>query len=285
MKAYLLLFVSILFIGNTFGQKEKIKGNKITTTEQRDVSAFHTIKIFDNFEVSLSEDSDNIVKIETDSNLHEFIKTEVQDSTLTISTSKNFKSFKNLNLKILYASSLKKVVIHDKVEIKSISPIQSPVFSLQTNDNTETFLTINSDKLNYTSNGKSKVELHTTSKEVIYQINDNSKLKGILSADNGKINVFKKGFVKLEGNLKSLIIKVTEDANFYGEKLESIKTDLTADGSSDCFMLTTEEITINAKDKTEIYLLGDAKINLETFSNESILYKKDIDYSPSRLRL
>ncbi|WP_299256896.1 DUF2807 domain-containing protein [uncultured Aquimarina sp.] len=280
----LSIFCTVIF-GNLYAQKEKIKGNKIVMIEQKILDAFHTILLYDNFEVSLQEDSDNIVTIEADSNLQEHINIEVQDSILKIKSDKTIKRSKALNIKILYAQNLQKIVIYDKVELKSLSSIKSPKLRIEANDNSEVFLSVDTGKLTGISNGKADLELHTKSEEAFYQVNENSELKGIITADSLKIDLYQKGYAKLEGEVKSMLVRADGGTDFYGEKLTSGKISIIAEGSSDCYVLANEEITIEAKDETEIYLLGEPTINMTMFANEATLYKKKIDYSPSRLKL
>ncbi|EZH74237.1 hypothetical protein ATO12_15335 [Aquimarina atlantica] len=281
----LFLVLTLLVLGNTYGQKEKIKGNKIVSTEQLDVEDFHTIEIYEGFEVTLDESNDNQVKIEADSNLQEVIQVEVVDSVLTIKSDRDMRRAKALNLDISYASELKKIIVYDKVNVKSLSPINSTLLEVHANDNAEVFLTADANQVNCITNGKSVVELHVTAQEVTYQINENSEVKGIVTTDSLKVDLYQKGYAKLEGEVKSMLVRADSDTDFYGEKLSVAKTTLIAEGASDCYILTNEEISIDAKDKTEIYLLGEPKVIINTFANEAILYKKNIDYVPSRFRL
>ncbi|MBL0684354.1 GIN domain-containing protein [Aquimarina mytili] len=286
MRTSLLVVVgSFLLLGNVYGQKEKVKGNKIVNTEEHNLESFHTIEIHDNFEVTLDESSDNLLKIEADSNLHELINFEISDGILTLKSSKDLRRAKALNIDIAYASELKKIILHDKVNAKSLSPITSSDLSIEVNDLTEVFLTTDSGKISCTTYGKSNADIHTTAKEVVYQINENSEIKGIVTADSLKVDLYQKGNAKLEGEVASMLVRADNETNFYGEKLSTAKTSVIAEGTSDCYILTNKEITIEAIDNAEIFLLGEPKININVFSNEATLFKKNIDYVPSKFRL
>lgn len=285
MRTWALSLLCLIGLGNLHAQKEKIKGNKIVMTEEKIVDAFHTIELYDNFEVSIDEDSDHIIKIEADSNLQEFIEVAIQDSILKIRATKFFRRAKALNIRISYASELKKIVTYDKINLKSLAPIKSSELSIEANDNSDVFLSIDTGSVTSISNGKATIDLHADSKEAFYQVNENSELKGIITADSLKIDLYQKGYAKLEGDVKSMLVRADGNTDFYGEKLTSGKTSIIAEGSSDCYVLANEEITIEAKDETEIYLLGEPTINMTMFANEATLYKKKIDYSPSRLKL
>ncbi|SEL39589.1 Putative auto-transporter adhesin, head GIN domain [Aquimarina amphilecti] len=285
MRTLVLSILCIAVLSNVNAQKEKIKGNKIVVTEQKPVDAFHTIQLYDNFEVTLQEDSDNIISIEADSNLQEIINISVQDSTLIIRSDKRIKRSKALNIKINYAQDLQKIVSYDKINLKSKSLIKTPIIRIESNDNSDIFLSIEADKTTSVTNGKSNVDLHINANEAFYQINDDSELKGIADADSLKIDLYQKGYAKLEGKTTSMLIRADGNTDFYGEKLTAEKTSIIAEGSSDCYVVANEEITIEAKDDTEIYLLGEPKINMTLFANEATLYKKKIDYSPGLLKL
>jgi len=286
MKTSMLLLGSLLLIGNVYSQKEKIKGNKIVNTEEVAIEGFHTIEIYDNFEVAIDESSDNQVRIEADSNLHEHIQVTVQDSILTITSDKDLRRAKALNIEIFYASDIKKITLYNKAHIKSLSTINSGELTVEANDNTEVFITADAGKLSCTANGKSTIEFHVTAKDVVYQINDNAEAKGIVTTDNLKVDLYQKGSAKLEGTVQSMLLRADNETDFYGEKLSSTKTSLIAEGSSDCYILVNEEVIIEATDKTEVFILGEpTTTTIKAFSNEATLFKKNVDYVPSKLRL
>ncbi|MDH7447048.1 GIN domain-containing protein [Aquimarina sp. 2201CG14-23] len=285
MRTLLIFLCSTFVLGSIYAQKEKVKGNKIVMTEEKIVDAFHTIELYDNFEVAIDEDSDHIIKIEADSNLQKFIEVEIQDSILKIKATRFFRRAKALNITISFASELKKIAAYDKIQVKSLSPIKSSELSIEANDNSEVFLSVDTGKTTGVANGKATLELHTNSEEVFYQVNESSELKGIITADSLKIDLYQKGYAKLEGEVKSMLVRADSDTDFYGEKLASNITSIIAEGASDCYILSNEEVTIEASDRTEIYILGEPTINMTKFSNEATLYKKKIDYSPSRLKL
>ncbi len=285
MRTSLLILFSLLILGSVYGQREKVKGNKIVSTEEYDVEGFHTIEIYEGFEVTFDESSDSQIKIEADSNIQRVIQVEVVDSVLTIKSDKDLRRAKALNLDILYSSELKKIVLYDKVNAKSLSSIHTNQLTIEVNDYAQLFLSAETGKLSCITNGKSFAEIHATTTDAVYQINENSELKGILTADNLKVDLYQKGSSKLEGEVKSMLVRADNTSDFFGEKLNALKTTLIAEGSSDCYIQTSEEISIEAKDKSEIFLLGEPKIIIQGFANEATLFKKNIDYVPSKLRL
>lgn len=283
LKNFLIIVFSIMTIGNIVAQKkEKIKGNKIVTTDQRLVDGFHTIDIGEDFEVSLSDDDESSVEVETDENLQQLIKVTVSDSILKIRTTKDIRSKKALNIKVSYNSSLlKKIIIREKAEIKTLTPIEVPFIKIEAHDNSDAFLTINSDKMKYSADGKSSVELHLNGKESKINLSENTKLKGIFTSDSLNIDLYQKASAKLEGDLTNLLVRTDNSSNFMGHKLSSINTYVVAEGESDCYILVKEKLRLKINGKSKMYLLGDPKITIDTFADEASIIKKKIDYSPS----
>ena len=285
MKFKLCVALMLLTFYNVFAQKEKVKGNKIVMTEQKLIESFNAIEVYDNFQVTIVEDTDNMIKIEADSNVQEFIEYQIVDNVLKISSSKDLRRTKALNITIMYSSELTNLKFYNEAQVRSNGPIVTSDLTIETYDDAEVFLSIESGKLKGVANGKSILELHSGVREAFYQVNENANLKGIITSDTLTVDLYQKGEAKLEGEAKSLLIRADSETNYYGEKLNSTTTKVVTEGKSECYVVSTGNITIEAIDESEIYLLGEAKIELNVFLNEASLYKKNMDYSPSRFKI
>ena len=92
----------LLFSLTTIFAQEKLKGNKEVTTEIRNISDFSKIEVIDNVEVLLVYNPNQSIEIETDSNLHEAILTELNNDVLTIKTSDKITRKKKLLITVKY---------------------------------------------------------------------------------------------------------------------------------------------------------------------------------------
>ena len=285
MKFKLCVALMLLTFCTVFAQKEKVKGNKIVMTEQKLIESFNAIEVYDNFQVTIVEDTDNMIKIEADSNVQEFIEYEIVDNVLKISSSKDLRRTKALNITIMYSSELTDLKFYNEAQVRSNGPIVTSDLTIETYDDAEVFLSIESGKLKGVANGKSILELHSGVREAFYQVNENANLKGIITSDTLTVDLYQKGEAKLEGEAKSLLIRADSETNYYGENLNSTTTKVVTEGKSECYVVSTGNITIEAIDESEIYLLGEPKIELNVFLNEASLYKKNLDYSPSRFKI
>lgn len=262
---------------------QKVKGNKIVVTEQKETEGFYSIIVHNNFEIELIEDTANILSIEADSNLQEQIDISVVDSTLTIKTKNEIKRAKSLKIRIAYNSELKKIILHNKVTLKSLSEINSSLLRIEAKDNSHAFLSLKTNQLACITDNKAELELHATSDESFFQVNENSELKGIINAKLLKVDLYQKGETVLEGDVTTLSLRADTETKFYGHQLNTINSTILVEGESNCYIRTNEEITIDAKDKSRIYLMGEPKVLITGFANETTLYKKEIDYNPYRL--
>jgi hypothetical protein len=93
MKRIFLFFaVCLLVFTSACGQwnSEKIKGNGKMQTTERNVDSYDAVKLVGSMNVQLTAGKEGNLKVEAESNLHEYIVTEVNGGILKISTKKGF---------------------------------------------------------------------------------------------------------------------------------------------------------------------------------------------------
>ena len=77
-----------------------VHGSGNVTSETRDVSGFHGVDVSGVFEVEIVAQKEFSVQVEADDNLLEYVRTEVEDGILEISTSRKIKSSDMLKIRI-----------------------------------------------------------------------------------------------------------------------------------------------------------------------------------------
>ena len=93
MKKILTLALAICIVGITNAQWKRVKGNGNTVTIDRSVGEYDKVALAGWFDVELVDGSEGQLTLTGESNLLEYIKTEVKDGKLTI------KQKKGVNLK------------------------------------------------------------------------------------------------------------------------------------------------------------------------------------------
>jgi hypothetical protein len=78
----------------------------------------------------------------------------------------------------------------------------------------------------------------------------------------------------LEGDVTNAVIRMDNNSVLTGNKLTVKNADLTTESYSNCSIFAETTITIDAKEKSEIQLLGNPKIEIRQFADETKLLKK-----------
>ena len=113
---FLLLFVIIPL--HLSGQ-EKLKGNKIVVTEDRNISDFNKIDIKDKIEVIINQGNNKSVLVETDENIQFAVLTEVKDNTLYIQLSKKIIKKKTLKVYVSVDDFINEISTNGYANVRS----------------------------------------------------------------------------------------------------------------------------------------------------------------------
>lgn len=275
MKKYTAILLLLLSTSLTLAQKkEKIKGSKTVTIEQKEIGNFEALEVEDNLEVYLEKGEKNEIKIEADENLHEIIALDLKDKTLRIYTSKEAVSYKKLIVRVTYTNDLNLVTSKNKATLNAIQEIQLDTITFKAHDYSQLNLNLNTKNFILQADDKSKSELHLKSEKATIELSKNAALKAFASVTELKCDLYQKSNANLEGNSTNAIIRSDNNSVFTGNKLIIKNADVTAESYSSCSLNAETNVIIDAADKSEIQLLGIAKIEIRKFAGEAKLFKK-----------
>lgn len=277
MKKITLILIVTLITGLTFGQKkEKVKGSKIVTIEQKKVESFDALEVQDDIEVSLIKGETNGVELEADDNLQDAIALKMNGNTLIITSTKDVTSFKKFNIRVTYTDSFKSIVGRDKSKINALEEIKLDEISIKGQDNAKLYLNVGTKLFNLSVNDKSRVELNAKSESVAIDLSKNAELKALISATEMKCDLYQKSFANIEGDVIDMKLRMDNNSNFTGNKLTSKNMLLIAEAYTNCKVLAENSISIEASGNTEIQLFGEPKIDLKKLTDSATLYKKPL---------
>ena len=275
MKKYsvliLLLFATALSLAQ---KKEKIKGSKIVTIEQKEIGNFETIEISDNLEVYLDRGEKCELKIEADDNLQDIITIDLSAKTLRINTSKKAINYKKLIVRITYTNELNRVTSKDEAIINAIQEIQLNDIAIQSFDDSKLFLNVNTKNFALQSDHNSKIELNLKSEIASLELSKNTTLKALITATDLKCDMYQKAIANLEGDVTNANIRLDNNAKFLGNNLVIMNAQLVAESYSNCSVNVNTAIIVDAAENAEIELYGDQKIEMKRFADNAILSKK-----------
>jgi len=273
------LFITILFIFSVtaFGQqKEKIKGSKIVTVEQKEIAEFENLDVKDNLEIFLIKGDKCGVEIEADDNLHETIDVKLKDKTLYLSATKQVSGAKKYSVRVTYTDDFKMAIAKDDANITALAEIALTNFTFKIHDNAKLFAYVNTKSFTLMTDDKSKTELNLKSDETIIEMSKNSQLKALIASTQMKFDMYQKATATIEGDVIDLKLRLDNNTDFIGSKLTSKNTELVTEGYSQCSVTVNGKVTIDAKGKSEIQLYGEQKIEMKNFLDSATLVKKPL---------
>ncbi|GAA4239554.1 DUF2807 domain-containing protein [Postechiella marina] len=276
MKKSLITIIScVLVFYNLYAQNpDKIKGNRIVSLVNTEVSSFHTIALDEDFEVDIIYNKIPSVEIETDENLHEFIEFIVKDSVLYFNKTKKITSKKQLSIKVIYDDYLQHIHTTDKAELNSLTPIEMINGTLKTNGSSRVALTLKSEYFEFKGAEKSKVKLNLTADSCAVNLQGNSKIEALINTPKLYAALKDKSDADIEGNCDTANIELDDNTLFNGRNFTIDTCSITANTSSDAYLEVIKNLTINATGTSSIYLYQNPKIIIDGMTDTTKLQKK-----------
>jgi len=158
MLAFSLVFGLITVTSSGCKYLEGEDGNGKVKKETRDIKSFDAIKIGGAFEVHLTQGDRESLVVEADENLLKLITAEVKGGTLVVSTEKNIRNSKELNLYITF-KDISKLDLSGAVEVKSEGMIKLDNLELEGSGASEVTLKLELDRLTADFSGASEINL------------------------------------------------------------------------------------------------------------------------------
>jgi hypothetical protein len=171
MKKYTLIIALLLIPVLAFSQKkEKIKGSKIVTVEQKVIADFDEIEVYDNLEIILAKAENCGIEIEADDNLHDIIKIELVGKTLKLSTLRNVTGYKKFQIRISYKSDFKMVTSKNEATITALAELDLADISFKSFDYSKLFLNARVKNFSLKQDDKSKAEINLKAENSIIEL-------------------------------------------------------------------------------------------------------------------
>ncbi len=274
-KTTLLLFLLITTF--SFSQKkEKVKGSKIVTMEQKQVENFKSIEVEDNLEVFLVKGNECGLEIEADDNLHEFISYKLSGSNIRITTTKDISSFKKLSVRITYNDELDMVIAKHETNVTALSDVDLSNVTFKSYDYAKLYLNAKCKNFTLMANDKSKIELNLKSEKATIDVSKNAQVKALISSTDLIFDMYQKSNAVIEGDVINLKLRLDNNADFTGNKLTAVNAQLFSEGYSNGKITVKNNVIIDAAGKSEIQLSGEPKIEIKRFTDSATLSKKPL---------
>lgn len=275
MKKHIFLFTFLCITAIAFAQKkDKIKGSKVVTIEQKQIESFTGLEVTDNIEVMLTSGNECALEIEADDNLHDAISISLSGSTLRLSTLKDIIGYKKLTVRLTYTADFKLVVAKNEAQVTAITDIENDGIVFRSYDYAKLFLNANTTTFSLECNDKSKVDLNLKTEKATINVSKNATLKALIKSKQMIFDMYQKAEATIEGDVVDLKLRLDNNATFVGKNLAIQNVDITTEGSSNASINATKTAIIDAAGKSQIQLYGDQKIEIRRFMESAVLMKK-----------
>jgi hypothetical protein len=241
MKNAILFFSILLFSVNTVNAQwwsisKKVDGNKEVTNKTRSAANYDQISVTGMMEVQLIAGSEGKIDIEAESNLMEFIETEVNNGHLRISIQKgvNIEPSKNYPIRIVVPfETLGALTLTGSGHIRNSEVIKAKDF-----------------KINVTGSGN---------------MNLNLIIENLESTITGS------GDVKLKGTSQEFKCKVTGSGDIFAYDLIAVKVDASITGSGDVEVSVENQLDAKISGSGDIKYRGNPdKQNFKTSGSGTV---------------
>lgn len=277
MNKFIAVIALVLFSTFSFSQqKEKVKGSKIVTVVQKEVSEFETLEVDDNLEIFLIKGDKSSIEIEADDNVQEFVEFNSKAKTLHLFTSRQISGTKKLSVRVTFTDDFNLLIAKDDTNITSLAELTVANFTFKIHDNAKLFANANVKNFTLMMDDKSKAELNLKSEDATIEMSKNAQLKALISSTQMKFDMYQKTKAVIEGDVINFKLRLDNDADFTGQKLTSKNTDLVTEGFAECSINVATRLVIDAKGKSETRLYGEQKIEVKNLLDSAVLSKKPI---------
>ena len=223
MKTHLGIIFAIFVLGGSscyFDNMESIYGNGDVISEERVIEDFSGLKVSSGIDVIMKQGNKISLLLEADENLHEAIKTEVNDNTLKIYTSKRIRKARTLKVYLIYKDL-------NTIRVSSAGDVRG-----------ENTLRTEHLRINLSSAGDLKLDLE---------------------ADEVNCDISSSGDARLSGSTNLLDADLSSAGDLYAFELIAKECRVSCSSAGDARVHATEKLELRSSSAGSIYYKGDAK--------------------------
>ena len=273
--SFILLLLVFGTVASSLAQElEKSKKDRNLTITQTYIDGFKKIIIGEDLDVELVYNKKPSVEIKADNNHHKHIKIAVVDSVLTITTSKEIR-VKKLKIKVNYGDNFSNIEVNGNAEVRSLTSLELDNATLKTSGSARAYLNIKANNFNFVSAEKTKVKLNVTAANVVVEISDNTKMDALINATDLKMDLYQRATATIEGDVVNLKLRSDNNSQLNGKNLTAKTCTILTEMDSNIYIEVTDHISIDASGSSDVYLFGNPKITINSFTGTTKLKKKE----------
>ena len=273
-----LIVVIIIFLATpTITSQDKLKGNKILTTENRAISDFTKIEVIDDLNVILVYNDDQSVTVETDSNLQSTILTTVKNGILTIRTEEVIGRSKALNVHLKINKNITEINVYNNATVHSNNTLIIDNLSINAYDSSEINLKLNTKDITIIGKSTSKLKFEILSTNTTIKAEGYCHIKGSINTKTIALHMLDKAGITLIGIANDLELESYGSTSFKGKDFITTNAIIKANNDSTIYINSTEKLNLYSNNDTEINIYANPEIIVSEFYDKAIIRKKELN--------
>ena len=269
----IVIFAALLFCVQLSAQrKPKIKGSRIVTDVQENLTPFNSIELIDDVAISLRKAPQEGYAITADDNLIDVLKFKVEDSILTISSFYTITSKKKLQIEINY-TDLNTLILRDG-DVRMDGAIITDNLSVHMFESAQLQLNAEANRTDIDMQGNSSGDFTLKGDEINFTLKDRADVSAFAVSGINTLKMYNNSSAKLEGTSSELNLNLSENSNLNSKGLESEKVKVTLQGSTSAVVNVTTAMQLTSSGASKTYVYGEGKIEIIDFMDTSELHKE-----------
>jgi hypothetical protein len=274
--SYKIAIIFIFSATTSIISQEKLKGNKVVTIEDRNISDFTKIEVIDDINIFLVYNDNQSVTVEADSNLQPVILTEVKGGILTIRTSEVIGRSKELNVHIKVNKNITSINAYNNTSINSNNSLIIDNLTINAFDTSDFSLKLNSKNLTINGKTSSKFNFEILSTDVTIKTESSSELKATINTQNIALEISDKSVITLIGNSNDLSLESYSSASFKGKGFITKNATIQANNDTNISINASETLNVSLNNTSELNVYSNPAIIINEFNDKALLRKKEL---------
>lgn len=275
MKLTFSLLLSFLIFTSTYiFSQSALKGNKIVSIQNREVSYFDEIEVLADVDVYLFQGNNHFVSVETDENLQNSVLAKVDNGILKITFTDKIAKRKTMKIFVTLTKDLHTISAHKKANIYADSRLIVNKLTINAFDNADFEMKIDADT--FIINGYKNTDLNfdVFSKDLKTFISESSELKLQGEIDSLSTQQKDKSVLTVKGKGLKLAIDAKNKSTFKGADFKVENATITANSNTNLTVNVRDSLKISAEKNARISIYQDPKLEIEQLAGKAKIYKK-----------
>ncbi len=276
MKKILLLVLMGISLFSYGQKKEKIKGNKEVLIKKFFLPHFNEIKVGEKFAVELKKTQDTTkVVIETDDNLFDVIHFKVENKALSFYTTQEIVKKKRLRITVYIPEDFEIIEVFEKGKVFTEERLSLNDLKIRLFDRGKTDLILDvKNYLKVNGGNKSNLKMDITSPIAEVYLDEYAQADIKASFPQLSLNLNDHGVFQVKGSSQNAELEINNRGQFKGDSFVIENASVISKDKSKTYINASKKLNLIAKGNANVYIYNQPKIDLKTFEDHAILYKK-----------